>query len=137
MRSILLPVVALLALTAEYQASANQFVAASDETAAATTAVDMSSTTAQSSSNGPEQAGNLYQAKTRSAGDVSPSSGQSSDPLAGPLNSPNEPLGANRPTDRVSPVLPFSRSWASITWAWRSPALAASRKSFSAVGLSP
>jgi hypothetical protein len=92
MRSILFPVVALLALAAGYRASAQQFVAAGDQPP------DTSSTTAQPAGNGPEQASDLYQAKVRSTGGAGPSPGQS-DPMPGALNPPTEPLGTNRPAD--------------------------------------
>lgn len=100
MRSILLAAIVLLALTAEYRASAQQFVAMGDEPAAAPAPVDTSSTTAQPAGNGPEQAGDLYQAKTsgRGTGDVTPSPGRN-DPVPGALNVPSELLGTDRRAD--------------------------------------
>jgi hypothetical protein len=74
MRSILFPAIALLALTAGHRASAQQFGAVGDEPTV--TPADVASTTAQPAGNDPEQAGDLYQAKARSAGDFNPSQGR-------------------------------------------------------------
>jgi hypothetical protein len=96
MRSILLPAIALLALTLGCRASAQPIAVAGGEPSPVP--ADTSTTTAQPAGNGPEQAGDLYQAKMSSTGDVVPSPGQS-DPVPGALNPPSELLGSDKQAD--------------------------------------
>jgi len=97
MRSISFTVAALITLAATSQVLAQQTSAQVDQSNA-TTERQTTSATWTTSSSPPEQAGDLYQARTRGNGDYG-SAATRDDPLPGALNPGMEPLGGARPSD--------------------------------------
>jgi len=97
MRSISFTVAALITLAATSQVLAQQTSAQVDQSNA-TTERQTTSATWTTSSSPPEQAGDLYQARTRANGDYG-SAATRDDPLPGALNPGLEPSGGARPSD--------------------------------------
>jgi Ni/Co efflux regulator RcnB len=97
MRTKLLAIVALLAFTATPAVLAQQVSVQGDRSDSATERQTTSATWTTSSSP-PEQAGDLYRARTRGNDEVGNITTQD-DPLSGALNPGTEPLGGNKQAD--------------------------------------